>query len=431
MECWDPSKELMSLDDIRQLQLERLQAVFNRVFKNVSHYRRIFRQIDFVPEDLRSVDDITRLPFTTREDLKRDYPYGMFAVPLREAVRIHAPAVNLDKPVAVGFTANDLKNWGQLMARMLRASGVTKDDVIQVSLPMGKTTGPSGIQLGAELIGASVIPLSNQNPENQVKIMRDFRTTTLVSTPTFALQLKAEMGKLGMEQVGLVLKRGIFGAEPWPESMRTRIESSMNISATDAYGLAEIFGLGMAWECQAKKGLHVSEDHFLVEIIDPVTGQPMPDGHEGELVVTTLSKEAFPLIRFRTGDVASIDRSVCECGRTHCRISRISRRVDDVIVMRGTCVIPDQIRVILEKTGEVDPKFQLVVERKNDQDFLSVVVAISDNMFFDEMKKQRLFVEELVRGISGYLGWDAAVKLVEPAAFDHNVKIKDLRGFSD
>lgn len=430
MECWDPSKELMHQDDIRQLQLERLQAVLNRVFKNVSHYRKLFRQIDFVPEDLKSVSDISRLPLTTREDLKRDYPYGMFAVPLREAVRIHAPAVNLDKPVAVGFTSNDLKNWGQLMARMLNAAGVTKDDVIQVSLPMGKTTGPSGIQLGAELIGASVIPLSNQNPENQVKIMRDFRTTTLVSTPTFALGLKAEMENQGVENVGLVLKRGILGGEPWPETMRHKIESSLNIVATDTYGFAEIFGLGFAWECQAKKGLHISEDHFLVEVVDPLTGEPLPDGHEGELVVTTLSKEAFPLIRFRTGDITKIDRSVCDCGRTHCRISRVARRADDVIVMKGTCVIPDQIRIILEKTGEADPKFQLVAERKDDQDYLSVFVAISENMFFDEMKKQRMFVEELGRKISSYLGWDASVKLVEPGTFDSNLRVKDLRGIA-
>ncbi len=427
MECWDPSKELMHQEDIRQLQLERLQAVFNRVFKNVSHYRRLFRQIDFVPEDLKSVDDISKLPFTTRDDLKRDYPYGMFAVPLREAVRIHAPAVNLDKPVAVGFTANDLRNWGQLMARMLKAAGVTKDDVIQVSLPMGKTTGPSGIQLGAELIGASVIPMSNQNPENQVKIMRDFRTTTLVSTPTFALQLKAEMDSQGVDIIGLPLKRGILGGEPWPESMRQKIESSMNITATDTYGLAEIFGLGLAWECEAKKGLHVSEDHFLIEAVDILTGNPLPDGTEGELAVTTLSKEAFPLIRFRTGDLVTIDRAVCECGRTHCRISRMSRRVDDVIVMRGTCVIPDQIRIILEKSGSPDPKFQLVAERNNDQDNLSVFVAISENLFFDEMKKQRMFVEELGRRISSYLGWEASVKLVEPGAFDHGIRVKDLR----
>lgn len=428
MKCWDPSKELMPQEDIRQLQLERLQAVLNRVFKNVSHYRKLFRQIDFVPEDLKSVDDISRLPLTTREHLKRDYPYGMFAVPLREAVRIHAPAVNLDKPVAVGFTANDLRNWGQLMARMLNAAGVTKDDVIQVSLPMGKTTGPSGIQLGAELIGASVIPLSDQNPENQVKIMRDFRTTTLVSTPTFALRLKAEMDNQGVENVGLVLKRGILGGEPWPESMRQKIETTMNIVATDTYGFAEIFGLGFAWECHEKNGLHVSEDHFFVEVVDPLTGDTLPEGTEGELVVTTLSKEAFPLIRFKTGDLVTLNRSACGCGRTHCRISRVSGRVDDVIVMRGTCVIPDQIRVILEKTGEAEPKFQLVAERRDDQDHLSVFVAISENMFFDEMKKQRMFVEELVRKISGYLGWDAAVKLVEPGTFDHRVRVKDLRG---
>jgi phenylacetate-CoA ligase len=429
MQCWDNKNECMDRAEIEQLQLERLQATLNRVYKNVSHYRHLFRQIDFLPEDLNSLDKLSEIPLTTRQDLMDNYPYGMFAVPLREVVRILAPALTLDKPMVTGFTTNDLDRWAELMARNLTAVGVGKDDVVQISLNFGMVTGPFGVQLGAERIGASVIPVSGGNPSHQLKIMRDFRTTTLVSIPTFAMQLVRTMESVGIESKMLSLKFGIFGSEPWPENMRSRLEESLHITATDAYGLTEIFGPGVAWECPEKNGLHIPEDHFFPEIIDPVTLTPQPPGEEGELVITTLTKEAFPLIRFRTGDITKIDNSVCACGRTHSRIARIYKRSDDIIVMRGMSIIPWQIGLVLKRINQIVPHYQLVVERKDHQDQLLVMVEISDRFFFDEMKKQRRFVERLHRELSEFLGWEVSVKLVEPGTFDHSFNVVDKRQF--
>lgn len=429
MICWDNKNECMDRSEIEQIQLERLQATLNRVYKNVSHYRHLFRKIDFLPEDLNSLDKLSDLPLTTRQDLMDNYPYGMFAVPLREVVRILAPALTLDKPMATGFTNNDLDRWADLMARNLTAVGVGKDDVVQISLNFGMISGTFGVQLGAERIGASVIPVSGGNPSHQLKIMRDFRTTTLVSTPTFAMQLARTMESAGVESKMLSLKFGVLGSEPWPEDMRKKIEESLHITATDAYGLNEVFGPGFAWECPEKDGLHIPEDHFLPEIIDPVSLKPQPPGSEGELVITTLTKEAFPLIRFRTGDITKIDKSVCSCGRTHSRIARLFKRSDDIIVMRGMSIIPAQIGLLLERISRVVPHYQLVVERKDHQDCLLVMVEISDRFFFDEMKKQRRFVEKLHRELSEFLGWEVAVKLVEPGTFDHARNVVDKRQF--
>lgn len=429
MICWDHKNECMDRTEIEQLQLERLQATLNRVYKNVSHYRHLFRKIDFLPEDLNSLDKFSELPLTTRQDLMDNYPYGMFAVPLREVVRILAPALTLDKPMVTGFTLNDLDRWADLTARNLTAVGVEKDDVVQISLNFGMITGMFGMQLGAERIGASVIPVSGGNPSHQLKIMRDFRTTTLVSTPTFAMQLVRTMDSVGIESKMLTLKFGVLGSEPWPEDMRKKIEESLHISATDAYGLTEVFGPGVAWECPEKSGLHIPEDHFFPEIIDPVTLKPQSPGNEGELVITTLTKEAFPLIRFRTGDITKIDKTTCACGRTHCRIARLFKRSDDVIVMRGMSIIPGQIGLVLERINQVAPHYQLVVERKDHQDQLLVMVEISDRFFFDEMKKQRRFVERLHRELSEFLGWEVMVKLVEPGTFDHSRTVVDYRRF--
>lgn len=429
MICWDNKNECMDRSEIEQIQLERLQATLNRVYKNVSHYRHLFRKIDFLPEDLNSLDKLSDLPLTTRQDLMDNYPYGMFAVPLREVVRILAPALTLDKPMVTGFTNNDLDRWADLMARNLTAVGVGKDDVVQVSLNFGIISGTFGVQLGAERIGASVIPVSGGNPSHQLKIMRDFRTTTLVSTPTFAMQLARTMESAGVESKMLSLKFGVLGSEPWPEDMRKKIEESLHITATDAYGLNELFGPGVAWECPEKDGLHIPEDHFLAEIIDPVSLKPQPPGSEGELVITTLTKEAFPLIRFRTGDITKMDKSVCSCGRTHSRIARLFKRIDDIIVMRGMSIIPGQIGLLLERISRVVTHYQLVVERKDHQDYLLVMVEISDRFFFDEMKKQRRFVERLHRELSEFLGWEVAVKLVEPGTFDHARNVVDKRQF--
>ncbi len=429
MEFWEQKKECMSRNEIEQVQLERLQSTLNRVYKNVKHYKNTFRQIDFMPEDLKSLEEFKKLPFTSRQDLKENYPYGMFAVPLREIVRLHAPALTLDNPLVMGFTANDLNNWGQLIARNLTAVGVTKEDVVQVSLIPGKLIGPFGMQSGTELVGASAIPMSVGKLKSQIKIMRDFRTTVFVSTPSFALDVARSMESMGVDPVDLSLKCGIFGSEPWSETTRDEIESKFRITAADSYSLTEVFGPGVAWECSEKNGLHISEDHFFPEIVDPETLQPLAPGSEGELVLTTLTKEAFPLIRFRTGDKAKIDYSTCACGRTHCRISRIFSRCDGVIVMKGTSIVPENIgRIIFEINGDI-PNYQLVVEQVDGQDRLTVQVEISDKIFFDEMKKQRRFIDDLHKAVSGFLGWEVNIKLVEPGTFDAEKRVMDKRSF--
>ncbi|HMA85895.1 MAG TPA: phenylacetate--CoA ligase [Desulfosalsimonadaceae bacterium] len=426
---WDERIECMDREGIEQLQLENLQATLNRVYKNVRHYRKVFREVDFMPEDFQSVADIRKLPFITRRDLSRNYPYEMFAVPLREIVRLHTASFNFDDPVVIGFTKNDIRNWAELMARNLTAVGVGKDDVVQIALTFGIITGPFGVQVGAEKIGASVIPISAGRLYQQVKIMRDFRTTTLVSTPTVALGLARVMAEMNVDANSLALKYGILGSEPWSEETRDHLETQLYITATDTYGLTEIFGPGVAWECPEKKGLHIAEDHFIPEIIDPDTLEPLPPGSEGELVLTTIAKEAFPLIRFRTGDLTRLDYSPCACGRTHCRIARIFKRSDEVIVVKGTSIAPEQVGQAIARVSGGQPNFQLVITREADADQLLVMVEISDMNFFDEMKKQRRFVEGLHREISETLGWEVSVRLVEPGTFDPQRRVRDEREF--
>jgi phenylacetate-CoA ligase len=429
MEFWDKKNECMSRDEIKQIQLEKLQATLNRVYKNVRHYRKIFREVDFMPEDLSKFSDFKRLPFITRRDLSENYPYDMFAVPLREVVRLHTASINFEDPIVIGFTQNDINNWAELMARNFTAVGISKDDVVQIALSFGITTGPFGIQVGAEKIGASVIPMSAGKFSAQIKIMRDFRTTVLVSTPTLALSLVREMEKMNIDPRKLSLKHGIFGSEPWSETTRDKIETKMHITATDTYGMTELFGPGVAWECPEKNGLHIAEDHFIPEIIDPVTLESLPEGSEGELVLTSISKEAFPLIRFRTGDLSRIDYAPCACGRTHCRISRIFKRCDDVIVVRGMTVTPEQIGRVLSRVSDAHPVFQIGVERIDGQDQMTVMIEISDLNFFDEMKKQRQFVEQLHRELSELIGWEVMVRLVEPGTFNPEEKVMDKRQF--
>ncbi|MFP4225292.1 MAG: phenylacetate--CoA ligase family protein [Desulfobacterales bacterium] len=426
---WDERIECMDREEVAQVQLENLQATLNRVYKNVRHYRKVFREVDFMPEDLRSIADIQKLPFITRRDLSRNYPYEMFAVPLREIVRLHTASFNFDDPVVIGFTKNDIRSWAELMARNLTALGVGKDDVVQIALTFGIITGPFGVQVGAERIGASVIPISAGRLYQQVKIMRDFRTTTLVSTPTVALGLSRVMAEMNVDPNSLALKHGILGSEPWSEETRDDLETRLYITATDTYGLTEIFGPGVAWECPEKNGLHIAEDHFIPEVIDPETLEPLPPGQEGELVLTTIAKEAFPLIRFRTGDLTRLDYSPCACGRTHCRIARIFKRSDEVIVVKGTSIAPEQVGQAIARVSGGQPNFQLVVTREADADQLLVMVEISDMNFFDEMKKQRRFVERLHREISETLGWEVGVRLVEPGTFDPQRRVRDEREF--
>ncbi|MFZ2632801.1 MAG: phenylacetate--CoA ligase [Desulfosalsimonadaceae bacterium] len=429
MEYWDQKNECMSRDEIRQLQLEKLQATLHRVYKNVRHYRKIFREKDFMPEDMGSFSDFKRLPLINRRDLSENYPYDMFAVPLREVVRLHTASIHFEDPIVIGFTRNDIDQWAELMARNFTAVGVNRDDVVQIAMNFGITTGPFGVQVGAEKIGASVIPMSSGKLPAQVKIMRDFRTTVLVSTPTLAVSLVRQMEEMNLDPRSLSLKYGVFGCEPWSETMRSEIETKMHIIATDTYGMTELFGPGVAWECPEKNGLHIAEDHFIPEIIDPVTLKSLPPGQMGELVLTSISKEAFPLIRFRTGDISSIDYGPCGCGRTHCRISRIFKRSDDVMVVRGMSITPQQVAQVLSRVSGGEPVFQVKVERLDGLDQLTVMLEISNLNFFDQMKKQRLFVEQLHRELSELVGWEVAVKLVEPGTFDPGQKVLDTRCF--
>jgi phenylacetate-CoA ligase len=410
---WDATHECMSRDELEQLQLERLQAIANRVYKNVTHYRKVFNDACIISEDIRSLSDLTRLPFTTKEDLRVNYPYGMFAVPLREVVRIHSSSGTTSKPIVMGYTKNDIKIWSNLAARFMTAAGVTHDDVVQITFRYGLFTGAFGVHYGAETIGASVIPMGTGNTDKQIMIMQDYKTTALVSTCSYAIALADRIEQLGIDPKSLSLKVGLFGGEPWSEKMREEIESRLLLSATDNYGLSEVIGPGVAGECSCKKGLHIYEDAFIPEIIDPETGAVLPAGSEGELVLTTLTREAFPMIRYRTGDITSLDYAPCECGRTLVRMKKITRRSDDMLIIRGVNVFPSQIEDALFGMAQGETPYQIIVERKGAMDNLEVVIEVTDKIFSLELQKQRSFLEAIKKRIASVTGINVDVRLVE------------------
>jgi phenylacetate-CoA ligase len=404
----------MPREELEQLQLERLQATLNRVYKNVTCYRSKFNELGIVPEDITSLADLSKLPFTTKEDLRVNYPYGMFAVPLREVVRIHSSSGTTGKPTVVGYTKNDLKTWSNLVARFMTAAGVTHDDVVQIAFGYGMFTGAFGLHYGSELIGAAVIPMSGGNTEKQIMIMQDYKSTVLVCTPSYAVTIADRIDKLGLDSKSLALKVGLFGGEPWSEAMRKDIETRLSISATDNYGLSEIIGPGVAGECIHKNGMHISEDAFIPEIIDPETCRVLPPGSTGELVLTSISKEAFPMIRYRTRDITSLEYAMCECGRTMVRMKKTMGRTDDMLIIKGVNVFPSQIEEILVAIEGCKPHYQLIVDRKGSLDVLEVCIEVTENIFFDEMKKQRAFLEMVEKRIDSMLGVGVTVRLVEP-----------------
>jgi phenylacetate-CoA ligase len=414
MPIWDPEYERMSLDDLRQTQLERLQATLNRVYRNVSFYRRRFKEIDFRPEDdFTDISDLERLPFTTGHDISESYPYEMFAVPLREVVRIHSSSGSSTNPRVVGYTKQDLNTWTNLVARILSAAGVVQDDVIQVTFGYGLLTGGLGIHYGAERIGASVLPTSVGRTDRQIKIMQDFRTTVLVSTPSYALVIADRMNSIGLSPKTLSLKYCICAGEPWTEQMRREIEDRLFVKVTDNYGISEVLGPGIAGECLYQCGMHIQEDHFLAEVIDPKSGTVLGPGEKGELVLTTLTKEAFPVIRFRTGDICSIEDGPCECGRTTRRIGRILERTDDVVVVKGINIIPERVGDLLQMIRGERPVFQLVLVREGVQDQLEIRVEVTEQLFFDKMREQRALVDNMSRKIANFIGITPRIKLVE------------------
>jgi phenylacetate-CoA ligase len=431
MKIWDPLYECMPREDLEQLQLERLQATLNRVYKSVTCYKKKFDEAGINPEEIRSLEDLAKFPFTTKEDLRLNYPYGMFAVPLREVVRIHSSSGTTGKPTVVGYTKNDIRTWSNLVARFMTAAGVTRDDVVQIAFGYGMFTGAFGLHYGSETIGASVIPMSAGNTEKQIMIMQDYKSTVLVSTPSYAITIASRMEQMGIDPKSLSLKVGLFGAEPWSEAMRREIESRLFISATDNYGLSEIIGPGVAGECEYKCGMHLFEDSFIAEIIDPDTGKVLPRGSVGELVLTTLTKEAFPMIRYRTRDITSLDYEKCTCGRTMVRMKKTMGRSDDMLIIKGVNVFPSQIEEILFAIEGCEPHYLLVVEREGDMDVLEVRIEVTENIFFDEMKKQKAFVEQVERKIHSVLGVGATVKLVEPSSLPRHegkaVRVIDKR----
>jgi phenylacetate-CoA ligase len=413
MDMWDSAHERMSRDELKQLQLERLQATLNRVYRNVSFYRKSFDEIGFVPEALEDLSALSSLPFTTRRDLAAAYPYEMFAVPLREVVRVHASSGTPETPSVVGYTANDLKHWSDLVARLLTAAGVTKEDVVQVAFSYGLSTGAFGLHYGAERVGASVIPTSVGNTQRQIRILKDYRTTTLVSTPSYAMRIAQVLEDMEIDPKTLSLKRGLLGGEPWTANVRSIIEEKLFVDIYDNYGLSEVMGPGIAAECSNKEGMHVYEDHFIPEIVDPETGEVLGEGQVGELVLTTITKEAFPVIRFRTGDLTALNYEACACGRGFCRMAPVSGRCDDIVIIKGINVYPRMIGSILSSVTGTEPVYQLVVGQTNYQDHFEIRIEVAEGFFFDKMEKQRALVERLHKKIRDTVGLSGHIVLVE------------------
>ena len=407
--------ETMTREDLEAVQLRRLQSTIDRVYKNVPFYVKKFKEAGITPKDIQSLEDLKRISFTEKQDLRDNYPYGMFAVPMDDIVRIHASSGTTGQATVVGYTAKDVDTWAELMARSLAAGGATRGDIIHNAYGYGLFTGGLGVHYGAEKLGACVIPVSGGNTKRQIVIMKDFGPTILTATPSYALHLVEVAEEAGVSFEDLKFKYGIFGAEPWSEKMREEIEKKLNIVAVDIYGLSEVIGPGVAIECyEAKKGLHIFEDHFIPEIIDPITGEVLPHGETGELVFTSITKEAFPVIRYRTRDITSLNPEPCVCGRTHIRMNRVSGRSDDMLIIRGVNVFPSQIESILMEVEGVEPHYQLVVDREGNLDFLTVMVEVGERIFSDEVKLLQQLDTKITENIKEYLGVSVKVKLVEP-----------------
>lgn len=428
---WNKSYECMPRENLQELQLERLKRMVNRIYHDVPFYRNKFQEIGLMPEDVKSLDDLKKLPFTTKVDLRDNYPYGLFTVPMEQIVRIHASSGTTGKPTVVGYTRNDISMWSELMARSLVAAGAGPHSVIQNAYGYGLFTGGLGVHYGAERLGASIIPISGGNTAKQIMIMQDFGSTILTCTPSYAIYLAEVLAESGIDPANLKIRAGIFGAEPWSENIRKEIEKKLKIKAFDIYGLSEIMGPGVAIECEAQDGLHVWEDHFIPEIIDPVTLEVLPYGEQGELVITTITKEGIPILRYRTRDITTIKPEPCACGRTHLRISRLQGRSDDMLIIRGVNVFPTQIESVLLEIGEVEPHYQLVVRRDGSLDTLEIKVELSEALFSDRISNLENLEKRIRDRIQSIIGVSAKVSLVEPKSLPRSEgksqRVVDLR----
>jgi phenylacetate-CoA ligase len=414
---WDPENECRPREELEALQLERLRESVARAYARVAHYRQAFDRAGVGPEDVQRLSDIRHFPFLTKDELRPNYPYGMLAVPLEEVARIHASSGTTGQPTVVGYTRADLDTWAELVARIATAGGLEPGDLVHIAFGYGLFTGGFGLHYGVERVGAGIVPVSSGNTRRQVMLLRDLGATALVCTPSYALHIAEVAEGMGISPGDLRLRWGLFGAEPWSEEMREDIEGRLGIQASDNYGLTEVIGPGVSGECvEYKDGLHINEDHFLVEVIDPATGRVLPDGEQGELVFTTLTKEALPIIRYRTRDIASLTREPCPCGRTLARMSRVLGRTDDMIIVRGVNTFPSQVESLLLEVDGTRPNYQIVLDRRGHMDTMEVVVEASEAIFHDEMKGMDALRARIENALASGLGLRVEVRLVEPNA---------------
>jgi phenylacetate-CoA ligase len=412
----DLEHEKMPRKQLEKLQLERLQAKVKEVYEKVPFYRHAFKEKGIAPDDIRTLVDLKRLPFTSKINFRDNYPYGLMAVPLEKVVRIHSSSGTTGKPIIAPYTQGDIDMWSEVMARTLASAGMTKNDVMQNAYGYGLFTGGLGFHYGCERLGATVLPTGGGNTKRQIILLQDLGTTVITCTPTYALILNETAKEMGVDLRETKLRLGIHGAEPWSEQMRKEIEEKLGISAINVYGLTEVIGPGVSVECEHKAGMHIWEDHFLVEIIDPRTGEQLPYGKEGELVITTITKEAQPVIRFRTRDITSLSAEPCKCGRTMVRMNRITGRSDDMLVVRGVNVFPSQIESVLLEVEGVEPHYLIVIDRRDvfSTEDLEIWVEVAEEVFSDEVQKMERLEKKLRAEMDSVLGISARIKLVEP-----------------
>ena len=411
---WNENMECATKDEMKALQSFRLSQTVRKVYNNVPYYRERMEKAGVTPDDIHSVEDLKKLPFTMKQDLRDTYPYGLFAVPMEDVVRVHASSGTTGKQIVVGYTQNDLDVWSECCARALTAAGATNKDFMHVSYGYGLFTGGLGLHGGAEKVGMTVIPVSTGNTKRQINIIKDFGSTYICCTPSYALYLAETMEEMGITKDDIKLKAGLFGAEPWTEEMRHEIEEKLGLKALDIYGLTEIIGPGVAFECSEQSGMHINEDHFIAETIDPDTGEVLPEGTQGEIVFTCISKEAFPLLRYRTRDIGILKREKCSCGRTLIKMMKPAGRSDDMLIIRGVNVFPSQVESVLLQLGNTAPYYQLIVDRVNNTDTLEIQVEISPEMFSDTVKSLEDQEKIIKSAVESTLGIAAKIRLVEP-----------------
>lgn len=429
---YNEKMECMTREEIEKLQGQRLREKVAYVYDRVPYYKKKMDDAGVKPDDIQTLDDIGKLPFTEKQDLRDNYPFDTFAVDMDEIVRIHASSGTTGKATVVGYTANDIEIWSELMARSFAATGATKKDIVQNGYGYGLFTGGLGAHYGAEKLGAAVIPVSGGNTKRQITIMQDFGSTVLTCTPSYALYLAEALKEAGIDpKKDTKLRIGIFGAEPWTEEMRDELQKKLGILACDIYGLSEIMGPGVSIECEAQQGMHIFEDHFIAEIIDPATGEILPKGSKGELVISTITKEGIPVIRYRTRDITYLEYDKCECGRTHVRMRKVMGRSDDMLIIRGVNVFPSQVESVIMQFSEVEPHYLLVVDRVNNLDTLEVWVEMSDSLFSDEVKQVEAVRNKIEHELHSLLQINAKVKLVEPKTIERSMgkakRVEDRR----